>query len=109
MNLDFPLLTMLLFSQHCLPHIDFSLDKVTVEFICVYCLYSPASVLTEQSQAPPPYSPGHHIVGMALGHRAGTQGSSEQLHRVLHRYPRQHPALAEHCPAAGCRRVYSKE
>lgn len=57
MNLDFPLLTML-FSQRCLPHIDFSLDKVTVEFICVYCLYSQAPVFTEQSQAP--HSPGPH-------------------------------------------------
>lgn len=107
-ELEFFLTQYAIFSALSVPS-RFSRDQVTGEFICADCLYSQPPTLTEQPQTPPHHSPVHHTVGMALGHRAGTQGSSGQLHRVLHRCPRQHPALAEHCPAADCHRVYSKE
>lgn len=91
--------------------VPFSLspDKVTVELIYADCLYSQVPIFAKESQAPFHYLPVRHTVWVALGHRSGTQGNSGQLHRVLHRCPRQLPALAEHCPAADCHRVYSKE
>lgn len=59
------------------------------------------------------YSPAPRTAWVALGCRAGTQGSSGQLqrrrHRGLHRCPRLCRVRAAHCPAACHRRVLSRE
>lgn len=107
-ELEFVLIHYAIFSALSVPF-SLSPDKVTLEFIYADYLYSQTLVFTEQSQAPFHYSPVCCTGWVSLGHRSGTQGNSGQLHRVLHRYPRQHPVLAEHCPAADCHRVYSKE
>lgn len=58
------------------------------------------------------YSPAPRIVRAARGCRASIRGSSGQLQRPrrgLHRCPRPRPARGAHCPAAGHRRVRSRE
>lgn len=69
-------------------------------------------VLAHRPGSHPLHSPMPHIARVAPGCRAGTQGSSGQLqqpHRGLHRCPGLCPAPAAHCPAAGYRRVLSRE